>query len=102
MMQTEKFLMDPFDRRPWSTDPDLLSNILKTALLFMSTYGYGPRFFYLCNPLLSALLSSRIHYSFFNGCLFQLQVEREIAIMKLINHPNILGLYDVYENRKNL
>eukprot|EP00112_Aurelia_sp_Birch-Aquarium-sp1_P005311 Seg160.7_Seg160.8 transcript_id=Seg160.7_Seg160.8/GoldUCD/mRNA.D3Y31 product="Serine/threonine-protein kinase BRSK2" protein_id=Seg160.7_Seg160.8/GoldUCD/D3Y31 len=30
------------------------------------------------------------------------KVEREIAIMKLINHPNILGLYDVYENRKNL
>jgi len=30
------------------------------------------------------------------------KVEREIAIMKLINHPNILGLYDVYENKKNL
>ena len=26
------------------------------------------------------------------------QVEREIAIMKLIDHPHVLGLYDVYEN----
>ena len=31
-----------------------------------------------------------------------LQVEREIAIMKLIEHPHILGLYDVYENKKYL
>eukprot|EP00794_Sanderia_malayensis_P018070 gene18070-19879_t len=30
------------------------------------------------------------------------KVEREIAIMKLINHPNVLGLYDVYENKRNL
>lgn len=30
------------------------------------------------------------------------KVEREIAIMKLIEHPNVLGLYDVYENRKYL
>jgi len=26
------------------------------------------------------------------------KIEREIAIMKLIEHPNILSLYDVYEN----
>lgn len=31
-----------------------------------------------------------------------LQVEREIAIMKLIEHPHVLGLYDVYENKKYL
>ena len=30
------------------------------------------------------------------------QVEREIAIMKLIEHQNVLSLYDVYENRKYL
>ncbi|KAG9511050.1 Serine/threonine kinase SAD-1 [Fragariocoptes setiger] len=30
------------------------------------------------------------------------KVEREIAIMKLIEHPHILGLYDVYENKKYL
>ncbi len=30
------------------------------------------------------------------------KVEREIAIMKLIEHPYVLGLYDVYENRKYL
>ena len=30
------------------------------------------------------------------------QVEREIAIMKLIEHPHVLGLYDVYENKKYL
>lgn len=31
-----------------------------------------------------------------------LQVEREIAIMKLIDHPHVLGLADVYENKKYL
>lgn len=31
-----------------------------------------------------------------------LQVEREIAIMKLIDHPHVLGLTDVYENKKYL
>ena len=30
------------------------------------------------------------------------QVEREIAIMKLIDHPHVLGLYDVYESKKHL
>ena len=30
------------------------------------------------------------------------QVEREIAIMKLIDHPHVLGLYDVYENNMHL
>ncbi|VDN09911.1 unnamed protein product [Dibothriocephalus latus] len=30
------------------------------------------------------------------------KVEREIAIMKLIEHPHVLGLYDVYENRRYL
>jgi hypothetical protein len=34
------------------------------------------------------------------GPLFQ--VEREIAIMKLIDHPHVLGLSDVYENKKYL
>ena len=31
-----------------------------------------------------------------------LQVEREIAIMKLIEHPHVLHLYEVYENKKCL
>lgn len=31
-----------------------------------------------------------------------MQVEREIAIMKLIDHPHVLGLSDVYENKKYL
>ncbi len=35
-------------------------------------------------------------------CVFLLQVEREIAIMKLIEHPHVLGLFDVYENKKYL
>ncbi|GAU95098.1 hypothetical protein RvY_06775 [Ramazzottius varieornatus] len=30
------------------------------------------------------------------------KVEREIAIMKLIEHPHVLALYEVYENRKYL
>lgn len=31
-----------------------------------------------------------------------MKVEREIAIMKLIDHPYVLGLMDVYENKKYL
>ncbi|CAF4649529.1 unnamed protein product, partial [Rotaria magnacalcarata] len=31
-----------------------------------------------------------------------MKVEREIAIMKLIEHPHVLRLYDVYESRKYL
>ncbi|PIO02785.1 hypothetical protein AB205_0138500, partial [Aquarana catesbeiana] len=31
-----------------------------------------------------------------------LQVEREIAILKLIEHPHVLKLHDVYENKKYL
>ena len=34
--------------------------------------------------------------------VFVRQVEREIAIMKLVEHPHVLGLYDVYENKKHL
>ncbi|XP_068672803.1 serine/threonine-protein kinase BRSK2-like [Montipora foliosa] len=30
------------------------------------------------------------------------KVEREIAIMKLVDHPHVLGLYDVYESKKHL
>ncbi|TQS35366.1 hypothetical protein Golomagni_04215 [Golovinomyces magnicellulatus] len=29
-------------------------------------------------------------------------IEREVAIMKLIQHPNILRLYDIWENRKEI
>lgn len=29
-------------------------------------------------------------------------IEREIIIMKLISHPNIMGLYDVWENKNDL
>ncbi len=31
-----------------------------------------------------------------------MKVEREITIMKLIEHPHVLRLYDVYENKKYL
>lgn len=37
-----------------------------------------------------------------NKHTIRLQVEREIAIMKLIEHPHVLHLYDVYENKKYL
>ncbi|KJE96855.1 CAMK/CAMKL/BRSK protein kinase [Capsaspora owczarzaki ATCC 30864] len=30
------------------------------------------------------------------------KIEREIAIMKLIDHPNVMSLYDVYENSHHL
>ena len=29
-------------------------------------------------------------------------VEREVAIMKLIQHPNIMKLYDIWENRTEM
>ena len=29
-------------------------------------------------------------------------IEREVVIMKLIEHPNIMNLYDVWENRGEL
>lgn len=31
-----------------------------------------------------------------------LGIEREIVIMKLIDHPNVLSLYDVYETSNDL
>jgi serine/threonine protein kinase len=29
-------------------------------------------------------------------------IEREVAIMKLIRHPNIMKLYDIWENRTEM
>lgn len=29
-------------------------------------------------------------------------IEREVIIMKLIEHPNVMGLYDVWENKGEL
>lgn len=29
-------------------------------------------------------------------------LEREVVIMKLIEHPNVINLYDVWENRGEL
>lgn len=29
-------------------------------------------------------------------------IEREVAILKLIQHPNIMKLYDIWENRKEM
>jgi len=36
------------------------------------------------------------------GHLIPFGVEREIVIMKLLEHPNIVRLYDVWENRNEL
>lgn len=35
-------------------------------------------------------------------CLIPFGLEREVVIMKLIEHPNIISLYDVWENRGEL
>lgn len=40
--------------------------------------------------------------SSFPVCPSLIQVEREIAILKLIEHPHVLKLHDVYENKKYL
>ncbi len=31
-----------------------------------------------------------------------LAIEREVAILKLIEHPNIVKLYDIWENRNEM
>lgn len=31
-----------------------------------------------------------------------LAIEREVAILKLIEHPNIIKLYDIWENRNEM
>ena len=61
-----------------------------------------------CGPLLQSIVTFLCSHLFDAGpCVTlgicpPLQVEREIAIMKLVNHPNVLGLYDVYENNSYL
>ena len=37
-----------------------------------------------------------------NGKVIPFGLEREIVIMKLLDHPNIVRLYDVWENRNEL
>lgn len=53
-----------------------------------------------CNFLFVTCWMMLIHMCVSWFSLFQ--VEREIAIMKLIDHPHVLGLYDVYESKKHL
>lgn len=36
------------------------------------------------------------------GPIMPLGIEREVVIMKLIEHPNVINLYDVWENRGEL
>lgn len=50
-----------------------------------------------CVLCFSVLFSFSVHLS-----LLYNQVEREIAILKLIEHPHVLKLHDVYENNKYL
>jgi len=40
--------------------------------------------------------------SFANGKVMPFGLEREIVIMKLLNHRNIVRLFDVWENRNEL
>lgn len=37
-----------------------------------------------------------------NGKVIPFGLEREICIMKLLDHPNIVRLYDIWENRDEL
>lgn len=57
-----------------------------------------------CSNTLPAEVSLRLSMPFFSSFLscFSNQVEREIAILKLIEHPHVLKLHDVYENNKYL
>lgn len=47
------------------------------------------------------LIVGFVSLTVFPSCVC-LQVEREIAILKLIEHPHVLKLHDVYENKKYL
>nr|CAD7594160.1 unnamed protein product [Timema genevievae] len=52
-----------------------------------------------------ALADKSLHFFSHSGTVGygeETDVEREIAIMKLIDHPHVLGLSDVYENKKYL
>ena len=31
-----------------------------------------------------------------------LSIEREVALLKLIDHPNIMKIYDIWENRSEM
>lgn len=53
-------------------------------------------------PLLSLPLSYLLYLSPHLPLPLSIQVEREIAILKLIEHPHVLKLHDVYENNKYL
>ena len=36
------------------------------------------------------------------GIVLPLGIEREVVIMKLLEHPNVVKLFDVWENRSEL
>jgi len=51
---------------------------------------------------MALLVSKELGLLLLHSHITVIQVEREIAIMKLIDHPHVLGLYDVYENNTHL
>lgn len=76
-------------------------------MVALPTSPYRSLFLCTCSLLLYHLLVSDISISIislhpFLTCSPSVQVEREIAILKLIEHPHVLKLYDVYENNKYL
>lgn len=56
--------------------------------------------FFLTSSFLPRSLLTFLHISL--SLPLSAQVEREIAILKLIEHPHVLKLHDVYENNKYL
>ena len=68
----------------------MFSSVLVAAFLLFGSDGSA--FFFNSSGNSFPLACKRQH----------LKVEREIAIMKLIEHPHVLGLCDVYENQKYL
>lgn len=39
---------------------------------------------------------------FANSNRIPLSIEREVALLKLIEHPNIMKIYDIWENRSEM
>jgi serine/threonine-protein kinase HSL1 (negative regulator of Swe1 kinase) len=52
--------------------------------------------------LANLIQSAEQDMSMSDGKLIPFGLEREICIMKLLDHPNIVRLYDIWENRDEL
>jgi len=83
-----------------------MTRISRPSLYFILYFIQLPNFFSKCGygdlGVLGNIVDKSIKIARMLLSLLPAKVEREIAIMKLIDHPHVLGLSDVYENKKYL